>query len=66
MLTGKFDKEQLLYAFRQTDLDNSGEITASELKEILAKVGKKFTEQEISDLIATVDAKNNGSLSFPG
>ena len=67
VLTGKFDKEQLLYVFKSNDLENSGEITAKELKEILLKVSHHFTDNEINDLIEKVNtANNNGKLTFPG
>jgi Ca2+-binding EF-hand superfamily protein len=66
ILTGKFDKDQLLYVFKSNDLENSGEITGKELKEILLKVSHHFTEKEISDLIEKVSETNNGKLSFPG
>lgn len=66
IFTGNFDKDQLLYVFKSNDLENSGEITGKELKEILLKVSHHFTEKEISDLIDKVNETNNGKLSFPG
>ena len=66
VLTGKFDKNQLLYVFKSNDLENSGEISSKELKEILLKVSHHFTEKEISDLIEKVNLTNGGKLTFPG
>jgi Ca2+-binding EF-hand superfamily protein len=64
--TGKFEDNELLYAFKKFDTDNSGKITVQELRQILAKVGQYFTEEQIANLIATVDSDNDGKLSFQG
>lgn len=64
VFTGKFEDEELWYAFKKFDLDNSGYITAAELRKILAQIGQNFSEKEISDMISTVDADSDGRLSF--
>ena len=64
--TGKFEDNELLYAFKKFDTDNSGTITVQELRQILAKVGQHFSEEQIANLIATVDSDNDGKLSFKG
>jgi Ca2+-binding EF-hand superfamily protein len=64
--TGKFEDRELLYAFKKFDTDNSGTITVKELRQILAKVGQYFSEEQIANLIATVDSDNDGKLSFKG
>ena len=66
VFTGTFDDDELLFAFKKFDLDNSGHITVSELRQILSKIGQHFTEKEIADMIATVDTNNDGSLSYQG
>lgn len=66
VFTGTFDDDALLFAFKKFDLDNSGHITVSELRQILSKIGQHFTEKEIADMIATVDTNNDGSLSYQG
>lgn len=66
VFTGKFEDEELWFAFKKFDLDNSGFITAGELRKILAEIGQNFSEKEISDMIATVDADSDGRLSFNG
>lgn len=55
-----------MYAFKKFDLDNSGFITATELKSILSKVGQFYSEVEISKMIDSVDVDKDGKLSFPG
>ena len=64
--TGKFEDNELLYAFKKFDTDNSGTITVQELRQILAKVGQHFSEEQIANLIGTVDSDNDGKLSFKG
>lgn len=66
VFTGKFEDEELWFAFKKFDLDNSGFITAAELRKILAEIGQNFSEKDISDMIATVDADSDGRLSFNG
>ncbi len=64
VFTGQFDEEELYYAFKKFDLDNSGYISAKELKQILAKIGQHYTEDEINELISIVDGDHDGRLSF--
>ncbi len=66
VFTGKFEDNELLYAFKKFDTDNSGHITVAELRQILAKIGQHFTEAQIASLVATVDADNDGKLNFQG
>lgn len=66
VFTGKFEDEDLWYAFQKFDLDKSGYITAAELRQILAGIGQNFTDSEIKAMIATVDADTDGRLSFKG
>lgn len=66
VFTGKFEDDDLWYAFQKFDLDKSGYITAAELRQILAGIGQNFTESEIKAMISTVDANSDGRLSFNG
>lgn len=66
VFTGKFEDDELWYAFKKFDLDNSGYITVPELKQILAKIGQYYTDEQISRMVATVDADFDGRLSFNG
>ena len=66
VFTGKFEDDELWYAFKKFDLDNSGYISAGEMRQILAKIGQNFSEKEISAMIATVDADSDGRLNFNG
>lgn len=66
VFTGKFDDEELWYAFKKFDTDGSGYVSVSELKLILAKIGQHFSDRQIQDMVNTVDADNDGRLSFNG
>lgn len=61
-LTGKFEDDELLYAFRKFDLDGSGFITAKELRHILSKIDFFYTESQIQSMIASVDTDKDGRL----
>ena len=64
VFTGTFDDDELWYAFRKFDMDNSGTITVDELKQILSKVGQFYSDKQIASMIATVDANGDGKLNF--
>lgn len=66
VFTGKFNDDDLWYAFKKFDLDGSGYITVSELKKILANIGQHFTDYEIETMIRKVDSNFDGKLSFQG
>jgi len=57
-------EEKLKEAFKLFDRDGSGEITASEIKEILGS-GKKLVNEAIFDeIIKEVDVNGDGVISF--
>ena len=64
VFTGKFDNDSLYYAFKKFDTNNTGYITAVELKQVLAKIGQNYTQRQIEDMIATVDKDGDGKLGF--
>jgi calmodulin len=64
VFTGKYDDEELWFAFKKFDLDNSGYITVAELRKILTNIGQNFTEAQISNMVASVDRDGDGRLNF--
>jgi calmodulin len=66
VFTGKFDDDSLYFAFKKFDLNNTGFVTASELRTVLSKIGQNYTEREIEAMIKTVDLDGDGMLSFSG
>lgn len=63
-ISGSFNRDELYQAFKHFDKDNSGYITVKELYEILSYMGQSFSEQQIQNLISTVDENNDGRLDF--
>ena len=66
VFTGRFEDEQLWFAFQKFDKDGSGYITTAELKSLLAQIGQQFSEKDIARMIASVDNDGDGRLSFKG
>ena len=55
--------EKLVAAFNLFDKDNSGSISANEVKEVLG-VGKNIDEKIWNEIIFEVDANGDGEISF--
>ena len=48
--------------FEEIDTDGSGELTASELREIAEKLGGGITDEEIDDAMMEMDHSGDGSI----
>lgn len=46
------------------DKDNSGNITAAELGEVMKSLGLNPTEDELRDMVNEIDADQNGTIDF--
>lgn len=55
--------EKLQAAFKMFDKDNSGMISAAEIKEVLG-FGKSISEDAVNMMIKQVDDNNDGEISF--
>lgn len=63
MTQQKLDREEhLKVAFEHFDLDGDGQITRSELKQSLAKMG--ISDEGIEDIIEEVDKDGSGSIDY--
>lgn len=54
-------------AFKVFDTDNSGKISATELRQVMEKLGEKLSDQEVEDMIREADINGDGvsySTSF--
>lgn len=58
-----FSEKKLKSAFRMFDKDDSGFISKEEVKEALLKI-RKFTEEELNEVIGQVDENGDGEISF--
>lgn len=55
---------ELKETFRLFDKDGSGQISASELQDILSKLGGHITEQQAQDIVKKYDVNGNGHIDF--
>lgn len=56
---------ELIEAFKIFDIDNSGNISKAEFKNILTKFGKnEFTEEDIEDIFNLIDIDKDGSINY--
>lgn len=58
----KDPKKELLEAFKVFDQDNSGSISAAELRQVLISRGQQHTEEEINEMIRHADLDGNGFI----
>jgi len=58
------NKEQLKEAFDEIDADSSGTLDAGELRILMQSLGAKFSDDEISTLIKTLDLNESGAVDF--
>ena len=54
--------EETKAAFRVFDKDNSGTISANELKAVMKSLGEDLTDAEIDEMIREADKDNNGTI----
>ena len=48
------------------DKDNSGTISADEIRAVLSKCGEQIDEAEIEDMIKQADTDGDGLISYEG
>lgn len=70
MMSKTFDEpltqEELKEAFRVFDVDNSGTITADELKQVVSKLGIHLSQEEINEMIKAADTSGDGQVQYAG
>lgn len=57
---------ELKQAFDLFDVDKSGEINSSELRNVLAKLNLKVSDAELEQLLNVMDKNGNGKIEFNG
>lgn len=60
----KFSKEDIIEEFKKYDLNNSGSISAEELRTVLSKKYRFVTNDEAQDLIRKVDRNHDGLINI--
>lgn len=67
MAGSKLTKEQIAEfkeSFDVFDQDGNGNITATELGDVMRKLGQSPTDEELKSMIADVDADKSGNITF--
>lgn len=59
-------EEQMLEAFRLFDRDGNGSISPEELKQVMANLGEKLTDEELDSMIKEADTDGDGSVNYEG
>ncbi len=54
----------MIEAFKFFDRDNSGYITAEELKQVLDTIGQKLTKAEIEEIIRQADVDGDHTINY--
>ena len=61
---GSDEVEQCVEAFQVFDRDHSGKISRDEMKNILMKYGKDFTESECEEIFDLLDLNKDGEIDY--
>eukprot|EP01130_Rhizamoeba_saxonica_P012527 TRINITY_DN5284_c0_g1_i1.p1 TRINITY_DN5284_c0_g1~~TRINITY_DN5284_c0_g1_i1.p1 ORF type:complete len:156 (-),score=44.72 TRINITY_DN5284_c0_g1_i1:57-503(-) len=59
-----FTEDDIRKAFMVFDSDNSGLISAQELKHILTTMGETLTEEQVDDMYKEVDIKQDSQIKY--
>ena len=62
----EFNEEELRDVFKAFDKDNSGFISASELKEVSSKLGRNLTDEDVTEMMKETDLDEDGKISYEG
>ena len=57
-------EEEMLEAFKVFDSDGNGNISADELRQIMANLGEKLTEEEVDAMVKEADIDGDGEINY--
>ena len=60
----KDNVNELMEAFKMYDINNTGKISAKNLKKILIKIGQGFSEEEADDVIKYINVDKEGNIDY--
>ncbi|XP_024014790.1 protein PHLOEM PROTEIN 2-LIKE A8 isoform X3 [Eutrema salsugineum] len=63
-VSNKLRMEEIKKFFREADVDQNGFITAAELRYVLTKDGKEFTDEKVRHLIRVADVDGDGQINY--
>ena len=59
-------EEEIREAFRIFDRDGNGLISANELRQIMANLGEKLTDEELDEMMREADLNGDGHIDYQG
>ncbi|KAH6659617.1 hypothetical protein BKA67DRAFT_652842 [Truncatella angustata] len=57
-------EKELKEAFKVFDRDNSGTISAEELRRVLSSLGENLTDAEIDEMLRSADTNGDGNIDY--
>lgn len=57
-------EDEMLEAFQIFDTDGNGNISADELRQIMANLGEKLTEEEVEAMVKEADIDGDGEINY--
>ena len=57
-------EEEMLEAFKVFDSDGNGNISADELRQIMANLGEKLTDEEVDEMVKEADIDGDGQINY--
>ncbi|XP_037050204.1 calmodulin-A-like [Bradysia coprophila] len=57
-------EEEIREAFKVFDRDGKGFITAVELRHVMTSLGEKLTDEEVDEMIRSVDVDGDGQINY--
>lgn len=65
-ITTNDTEEEIKDAFRIFDKDGNGLISAHELRQIMANLGEKLTDEELDEMMREADLNGDGQIDYEG
>lgn len=57
-------EEEMREAFQIFDSDGNGNISADELRQIMANLGEKMTQEEVEEMVKEADIDGDGQINY--
>ena len=57
-------EEEMYEAFQIFDSDGNGNISADELRQIMANLGEKMTQEEVEEMVKEADIDGDGQINY--